>query len=84
MSFFPKCTTVMTLDLHQTFVYPQYLGNKLTEFHQILYMHSFSSSEHKSLIVLRPLLCFVHRQQFALSDNCPYRRVAEFHIRLTF
>ena len=31
----------MALDLGQRFVSVQYLGNKWTEFHQILYMHSY-------------------------------------------
>ena len=31
----------MVLDLCQNFVSVQYLGNKWTEFHQILYMHSY-------------------------------------------
>ena len=31
----------MTLDLCQNFVFAQYLENKLTDFHQILYMHSY-------------------------------------------
>ena len=34
-------TRVMALDLRQNFVYPQYLEKKLTEFHQIWYMHSY-------------------------------------------
>ena len=34
------CTRVMALDLRQNFVIAQYLENKLTIFHQILYMHS--------------------------------------------
>ena len=36
------CSRVMALDLHQNLVSAQYLENKLTEFHQILYMHSDS------------------------------------------
>ena len=35
------CTCVMALDLRQNFVSVQYLKNKWTEFHQILYMHSY-------------------------------------------
>ena len=35
------CTSVMALDLRQNFVSIQYLGNKCTEFHRILYMHSY-------------------------------------------
>ena len=35
------CTSVMTLDLRQNLVSVQYLENKWTEFHQILYMHSY-------------------------------------------
>ena len=31
----------MALDLRQNFVSAQYLENKLTEFHQILNMHSY-------------------------------------------
>ena len=31
----------MALDLRQNFVSVQYLQNKWTEFHQILYMHSY-------------------------------------------
>ena len=31
----------MALDLHLNFATAQYLENKLTEFHQILYMHSY-------------------------------------------
>ena len=33
------CTRVMALDLRKNFVSTQYLENKLTKFHQILYMH---------------------------------------------
>ena len=35
------CTRVMALDLRQNFVCAQYLENKLTDFHQILYIHSY-------------------------------------------
>ena len=35
------CTSVMALDLLQNFVTVQYLKNKWTEFHRILYMHSY-------------------------------------------
>ena len=35
------CTRVMALDLLQNFVSAQYFENKLTEFHQILYMHAY-------------------------------------------
>ena len=35
------CTRVMALDLLQNFIYFQYLEKKWTEFHQILYMHSY-------------------------------------------
>ena len=35
------CTSVIALDLRQNFVYVQYHENKWTEFHQILYMHSY-------------------------------------------
>ena len=31
--FLHTCTRVMALDLHQNFVFAQYLENKLTEFH---------------------------------------------------
>ena len=34
-------TTVVALDSCQNFVSAQYLVNKWTEFHQILYMHSY-------------------------------------------
>ena len=34
-------TRVMALDLRQKFVSAQYLENKLTEFNQILNMHSY-------------------------------------------
>ena len=33
--------TKMALDLRQNFISAHYLENKLTEFHQILYMHSY-------------------------------------------
>ena len=35
------CSSVMALDFRQNFVSNQYLENKWTEFHQILYMHSY-------------------------------------------
>ena len=35
------CTRVMALDLHQNFVSTHYLENKLIEFYNILYMHSY-------------------------------------------
>ena len=35
------CTRVMALDLGQNFVSSHYLENKLIEFHQILYRHSY-------------------------------------------
>ena len=35
------CTRVMALDLRQIFVSFQYRENKLTDFHQILYMHLY-------------------------------------------
>ena len=39
---FPQiCIRVMALDLRQNFVSAQYLENKLTEFYQILYIHSY-------------------------------------------
>ena len=41
MSFSHICTRVMALDLCQKFVSAQYLENKLTEFHQIIYMHLY-------------------------------------------
>ena len=39
-------TRVMALDLCQNFVSLQYLENKWTEFHQILYMHSYWQDLH--------------------------------------
>ena len=39
--FWHICTRVMTLDLRQVFVSFQYRENKLTDFHQILSMHSY-------------------------------------------
>ena len=39
--FLHICTTVTALDLRQNFVSVQYYENKWTEFHQILYMHSY-------------------------------------------
>ena len=35
------CTRVMARDLCQNFISVQYLENKYTDFHQILYMHSY-------------------------------------------
>ena len=35
------CIRVMALDLCQNFVSAQYLENKLTDFHQILYIYAF-------------------------------------------
>ena len=35
------CTSVIALDLRQNLVSVQYLENKWTEFHQIIYMHSY-------------------------------------------
>ena len=35
------CTSVMALALRQNFVADPFLENKWTEFHQILYMHSY-------------------------------------------
>ena len=40
LHFLHICTRVMALDLLQNFISAQYLENKWTEFHQILYMHS--------------------------------------------
>ena len=40
-SFFSHLYIVMALDLRQNFISTQYLANKKTEFHQILYMHSY-------------------------------------------
>ena len=39
--FLHICTRVMALDLRQKYISAQYLENKLTEFHQILKMHSY-------------------------------------------
>ena len=39
--FLHICTSVTALDLRQNFVSVQYLENKWTEFHQILYMHLY-------------------------------------------
>ena len=39
--FLQMFTRVMAFDLRQNFVSAQYLENKLTEFHQILNMHSY-------------------------------------------
>ena len=44
--FWHNCTSVMVLDLSQNFVSIQYLENKWTEFHQILYMHSYKQDLH--------------------------------------
>ena len=46
MLFFAHCTRVMALDLLQNLVYTQYHENKLTEFHQILDMHSYWQDLH--------------------------------------
>ena len=41
-NIFPTfCTRVMAIYLWQNFISTQYLENKETEFHQILYMHSY-------------------------------------------
>ena len=37
----------MALDLRQLFVSVQYLENKLTEFHQIFYMHLYHTGQCK-------------------------------------
>ena len=39
--FLHVCTSVMALDLRQNFFSVKYLENKWTEFHQILYVHSY-------------------------------------------
>ena len=39
--FLHICTRVMALDSHQNLVSAEYLENKLAEFHQILYMHTY-------------------------------------------
>ena len=39
--FWHICTSVIALELRQNFIFIQYLENKWTEFHQILYMHSY-------------------------------------------
>ena len=39
--FLHICTRIMALDSHQNLVSAEYLENKLAEFHQILYMHTY-------------------------------------------
>ena len=41
VNFSKICTTIMARDLRKNFVSAQYLENKLTEFHQILYIHIY-------------------------------------------
>ena len=40
----------MAFDIHQNFVYSQYLENKSTEFHQILYMYCVSFSGRQAMV----------------------------------
>ena len=39
--FLHICTRVIAPDLRKNYVSAQYLENKLTEFHQILYIHRY-------------------------------------------
>ena len=42
------CTIVMALDLRQNFAFPQYLDNKLTEFHIIMLHIKLKRMEHRA------------------------------------
>ena len=66
----------MALDLCQNFVSAQYLENKLTEFHHILYMHSYFGL--LLIIFCTRVMALDLRQNFDSAQHLD-NKLVEFH-----